>query len=1457
MSTYRIKGDDGVIIDSTKYLELPKGTDNGRPAKARPGMIRYNADDRHRGIEASVIVETAGTKSLEWRRVAHLDADGKLLTSQLPSSITGSLVYKGTWDAAINDVNETAADTSLTDRLPTAVGHTGWYYIVRADGDGGEAAGHPANDLAPVNAADVPRYRKGDWIVSNGAKWEKVDQSQITSTASQVQVTVNPNMRDKHSVRGAVSLQDLLDGFVETALDRTGDEITGIIKVVGASNRARILLADGSAAEPNLSFTGNTNLGLYRVGTNTMGFSANGAVKLELNASLLKSYVTMQTIDGDAGTPSYSFTDSKTAGMYKAAANVIGFSTSGTERARIHDKGIKTLVVTTNRGSTTEVAYGFDADLSTGMYSPSAGQVSISANNTQTLVFKKTEVESKLQIKSTYAGTKTAPAYSFSDGKTGMYSSTAGILSFSSNDSNTLVMSSTLATLSIPVKAVKGTTTTAAIYFEDDANTGFIHPDTGKIDIISGGSTVLSLSSGSVLVSSAQTLIQKGTVSAPGLAFNDDKDTGIYWVASKTLGLAAGGKVGLSIDSAQKVTVAKTLSAPLGTAAAPSIIFNNQSAVGIFGETGKVGLASTGVQLSVDANGVTVAKKLNVPAGSSSAPTLLFGSSTTGLYAPNANQLGVAISGTAKVLVTSDSLTVKDQLRLKEGTAASPSVAFEGHTNTGFYRKTLTPDAENITFVANGVESLQVLSDYVSPLKPLKLIAGTSAAPALCFGDDTASGIYYAGDTMHFSVAGTDMLTVSGTGIGIGATVNLDDKTLAMGTGNTIKTTSNTMAFKATHATAPFTFGKATSVYMVVAPGGIIVPSGTDAGRPAAPTNGTIRYSTTINNFEGYINGRWAKLSGSGEIEVSGTAAAPALTMGSDKTTGIYSSANGVINFSTGGAEQMKITSSNTTFNKPIIIATATGSITIGSTNSTYIEFNGDRASHFNQLVEAKSFKVDGKDTYLQEDGKIKELGTLLEDKYVVLADTTAKNIKMIKASKMYWSHDSGSAAVGFKNDSASDADPYMYFETGDSDTRYFKFRNKASSGGTPSDWMTIKSGGVTVSGTSNKLGDWTISSSGLSYNGTNVIAIASDGSVTLNGSSSSSGGVSTSGDTMTGTLNFTNTGNVISTVGGYIRSNNAQVMAMDGKVYSFVTSPKDAHLCYNSYWDGTNWRKYENSSSSGYVVVNADGLKYYTSGVGDTSPQTNSYNIYHTGNKPTLAELGAAAASHTHPISQLTGVAAASHRHAFADLDGVAAASHSHTATSLGDAAANANTLALRDGAADVHGRLFRATYIDQGDISGAIAFRVNNSSDNYTRYCNNPAAIRTFIGAFPTTGGALSGNISVTGTIYASGDITAFSDARLKKNVLPLTGALDAVMKLRSVQYVMKSDKLEQVKCGFIAQEVREVIPEVVVELDDEDKTLSVDYSKITAYLVEAMQEQQRLIEELRLEIEKLKSK
>lgn len=58
------------------------------------------------------------------------------------------------------------------------------------------------------------------------------------------------------------------------------------------------------------------------------------------------------------------------------------------------------------------------------------------------------------------------------------------------------------------------------------------------------------------------------------------------------------------------------------------------------------------------------------------------------------------------------------------------------------------------------------------------------------------------------------------------------------------------------------------------------------------------------------------------------------------------------------------------------------------------------------------------------------------------------------------------------------------------------------------------------------------------------------------------------------------------------------------------------------------------------------------------------------------------------------------------------------------------ANTYVKTDGAGDLNARCFRNTYQDENRIQGAIAFRVNNSSDNYTRYCNSPSAVRNWLG-------------------------------------------------------------------------------------------------------------------------------
>ena len=90
---------------------------------------------------------------------------------------------------------------------------------------------------------------------------------------------------------------------------------------------------------------------------------------------------------------------------------------------------------------------------------------------------------------------------------------------------------------------------------------------------------------------------------------------------------------------------------------------------------------------------------------------------------------------------------------------------------------------------------------------------------------------------------------------------------------------------------------------------------------------------------------------------------------------------------------------------------------------------------------------------------------------------------------------------------------------------------------------------------------------------------------------------------------------------------------------------------------------------------------------------------------------------------------------------------------------------------------------------------------------------------------------------------NVTAFSDARLKDNIETLKDGLDKVEQLRGVTYTR--DDREEI--GVIAQEVEKILPEIVLTADDEMGTKSVDYSRITAVLIEAVKDLSARVKEL----------
>ena len=98
-----------------------------------------------------------------------------------------------------------------------------------------------------------------------------------------------------------------------------------------------------------------------------------------------------------------------------------------------------------------------------------------------------------------------------------------------------------------------------------------------------------------------------------------------------------------------------------------------------------------------------------------------------------------------------------------------------------------------------------------------------------------------------------------------------------------------------------------------------------------------------------------------------------------------------------------------------------------------------------------------------------------------------------------------------------------------------------------------------------------------------------------------------------------------------------------------------------------------------------------------------------------------------------------------------------------------------------------------------------------------------------------------------------TSTSDRRLKENIVDITTASEKVMSLRGVYFNWKSDTTKERRLGVIAQEVEEVVPELVFT-NSVDGYLGVRYEEIVPLLIEAFKEQQSTIEFLKEQITSL---
>ena len=152
---------------------------------------------------------------------------------------------------------------------------------------------------------------------------------------------------------------------------------------------------------------------------------------------------------------------------------------------------------------------------------------------------------------------------------------------------------------------------------------------------------------------------------------------------------------------------------------------------------------------------------------------------------------------------------------------------------------------------------------------------------------------------------------------------------------------------------------------------------------------------------------------------------------------------------------------------------------------------------------------------------------------------------------------------------------------------------------------------------------------------------------------------------------------------------------------------------------------------------------------------------------------------------------------------------------------------------------------YLGNNASANHFRFHTNNADTYFDMNCGNVywrdgGSIRYRF--FPSTA-----NMTINGTL------TQNSDIRIKENIVEVDDCISKVQAMRGVYYNRTDFNTEVTKVGVIAQEVEAVLPELILENED-DGLKSVAYSELTAVLINAVKEQQIMIEDLKARIEQL---
>lgn len=213
---------------------------------------------------------------------AGLDSAGKVPAAQLPDATLGALTYAGTWNANTNSPTIPAASS----------GNKGWYFMVATEG--------------ATSIGGITDWKVGDWLVSNGATWDKIDNTDAVNSVAGLTGAI-----------GAAALRIALNLVIGTdvaAQSHVGSGGSAHAKAVAGGAAGFMSGADKTKVDsiPSIAPTCSVTRG----GTDQAGIVSNTFTKVQLTT---EDFDNNNNFDS---TTNYRFTPS-VAGKYLVSAQVV------------------------------------------------------------------------------------------------------------------------------------------------------------------------------------------------------------------------------------------------------------------------------------------------------------------------------------------------------------------------------------------------------------------------------------------------------------------------------------------------------------------------------------------------------------------------------------------------------------------------------------------------------------------------------------------------------------------------------------------------------------------------------------------------------------------------------------------------------------------------------------------------------------------------------------------------------------------------------------------------------------------------------------------------------------------------------------------------------------------------------------------------------------------------------